>query len=38
MGKSRFLKLAKREREIIRATYCSLADELRENHPEATVP
>ena len=38
MGKSGLLKLAADEREIIRVTFCSLADELRKNHPKATIP
>ena len=37
MGK-RPMQLSRNEREVIRATYCSLADELREHHPNATIP
>lgn len=38
MDKSGLLELTDEEREIIRVTFRSIADDLRNNHKEATVP
>ena len=38
MGKSRLLDLTEQERENIRVTFRSVADNLRANHKGATVP
>ena len=38
MSESGILKLSAHEHDVIRATYCALADELREHHPKVTVP